>query len=83
VARHAHARMIAVRLERQHGNLLLQCRDDGIGMTPHRRGTRPSLGILGMEERARRFGGTLQIESRQGEGTTVSVQLPLVEERPS
>jgi signal transduction histidine kinase len=35
------------------------------------------MGILGMEERVRRLGGTLTIESAPGKGTTVKAELPL------
>ena len=35
------------------------------------------MGILGMEERIRHLHGTFRIESHPGEGTTVTVDLPL------
>jgi signal transduction histidine kinase len=48
--------------------------DDGHGFDPQRsRG----LGILGMEERVRRLGGTLTIDAAPGRGATVKAELPL------
>jgi signal transduction histidine kinase len=35
------------------------------------------MGILGMEERVRRLGGTLTIESAPGKGATMKAELPL------
>jgi len=48
--------------------------DDGRGFDPARsRG----MGILGMEERVKRLGGTLRVESQPGEGATVMADLPI------
>jgi signal transduction histidine kinase len=41
------------------------------------------LGLSGMRERADLLGGSLTIESAQGNGTTVFVEIPLPDERPS
>jgi hypothetical protein len=38
---------------------------------------RESLGLLGMQERAQQFGGELRIDGVSGEGTTVTLHLPL------
>ena len=51
-------------------------RDDGGGFdTRFVRG----LGILGMEERVRRLGGELKIDSQLGRGTLIAAELPVVE----
>jgi two-component system sensor histidine kinase DegS len=50
-------------------------RDDGSGFeTRSVRG----LGLLGMEERVRRLGGVLRIDSQLGRGTLISAELPVV-----
>ena len=54
--------------------------DDGAGFDPSR--TR-GLGILGMEERVKRLGGTFMIESKPGGGTSVRFELPEPERRES
>jgi signal transduction histidine kinase len=74
--RHANARTIevAVRKERQRVNVTVE--DDGAGFdTRFLRG----LGLLGMEERVRRLGGSFKITSKPGRGTLVHAALPLAE----
>jgi signal transduction histidine kinase len=48
--------------------------DDGRGFDAKR--TR-GMGLLGMEERVKRLGGTITIDSRPAAGTTITVELPL------
>jgi signal transduction histidine kinase len=56
----------------------VQVRDDGRGFDPGSLGDTASdhLGILGMAERARGLGGTLEVRSAPGAGTTVEARLP-------
>ncbi len=75
-ARHANARTVEVAVKREADRVLLRVRDDGVGFdTRFTRG----LGLLGMEERVRRLGGSLQLDSQLGRGTLISAELPLVE----
>lgn len=75
-AHHANARTVAVTVRRESERVLFTVRDDGAGFdTRFVRG----LGLLGMEERVRRLGGRLHIESQPGRGTLVSAELPLVD----
>jgi len=75
-ARHASARTVEVVVTRQGQQVRLSVRDDGAGFdTRFVRG----LGLLGMEERVRRLGGRLQIDSQLGRGTLVEAALPVVE----
>jgi PAS domain S-box-containing protein len=56
----------------------LVVQDWGMGFQPDRVLVSPQhLGLLSMRERARMLGGTCTIDSRPGQGTTVSVSLPL------
>jgi signal transduction histidine kinase len=72
-AQHAQASAVQVNVQQQAGSILVTVQDDGSGFDPVRvRG----LGLLGMEERVRHLGGTFQIDSRPGRGTTVRVTLP-------
>jgi len=53
----------------------LTLEDDGNGFDRQRQ-TKPSLGLIGMEERARDLGGKLTLQSTPGRGTMISVELP-------
>ena len=55
--------------------LLLKVNDDGKGFCESEAGS--SLGLLGMKERAQACGGDVQVSSSPGQGTTVSVRIPL------
>jgi signal transduction histidine kinase len=70
--RHANAHRIALRLGAEDGRLLLEVTDDGSGFDPSSPEARSQrLGLSSMEERARRIGGRLEIQSVAGAGTTV------------
>jgi signal transduction histidine kinase len=74
--RHADAARLEVDLEAVDGRLRLTVRDDGVGFDPQASGIRSRrLGLTSMEERAEAIGGTLAIESRLGEGTTVRLEV--------
>lgn len=75
IARHARARHVEVTLTAQDIALGVTIRDDGIGFDVERVGT--GLGLLGMRERAELVGGSLDIESTPGAGTTVHGRFPL------
>src|SRR5262245_7421319 len=72
VARHAHAGRCTVRLAVEPTALLLEVADDGRGFSDRRAG----VGLQTMRERALELGGTCEIASTPGVGTTVSVRLP-------
>lgn len=73
-ARHAQARTVEVSVAREAARVRFQVRDDGIGFDA--RFVR-GLGLLGIEERVRRLGGDLKLESHPGRGTAITAVLPL------
>src|SRR5712664_330177 len=78
--KHAKAGNVWIRAWRE--NLLLCCsiRDDGGGFDSCQAQARPGrkgLGLVAMQERVTSIGGTLRIESRPGQGTELSIRLPL------
>jgi PAS domain S-box-containing protein len=78
VIRHAQARSVRVELCQEEENILLIVEDDGIGFCESDlSNTLGSLGLLGMKERAQFCGGDVQISSSPGNGTTVTVRVPL------
>ncbi|MBI1892208.1 MAG: response regulator [Burkholderiales bacterium] len=79
VVRHANASRVTVQVERNGGELLVVVQDNGKGIEPERLVNGHSWGILGMAERTRYFGGELKISGAPGQGTTVTLRLPLEE----
>ncbi len=77
VARHSFAKNVYVSLVQKDKQLILTIRDNGTGFEEKSQGTRRTLGLLGMKERAVMMGGTYNISGKKGEGTTVSVVVPL------
>lgn len=80
VRRHAGANRAELWLGQHGGYVILEVRDQGCGFDASsvRRGTQPGerLGLLGMRERVEQLGGTLEIESEPGCGTTVRAVVP-------
>ena len=75
VLKHAKAQRVVVTLRRDDDGTLLEVADDGIGFDPEAPETRSRrLGLTSMEERAQRLGGTLEITSAPGKGTTVRLR---------
>ncbi len=77
--RHAEAQTLWVTMIYLPEQIQLIIRDDGQGFDPSQTITTDHYGIAGMEERASVIGGTLQVESSDGEGTTVQLVVPLRE----
>jgi signal transduction histidine kinase len=75
-ARHAHARTVEVVVRREADRVFFSVQDDGAGFDAR---VIRGLGLLGMEERVRRLGGQLRLDSQPGRGTRVSAELPLLE----
>jgi PAS domain S-box-containing protein len=81
VALHARARHVKVSLTKPDGLVQLVIHDDGISFDLEHPPARPRkqgrLGLLSMRERAAYVGGTLSVKSAPGQGTTLTVQIPL------
>jgi signal transduction histidine kinase len=77
--KHADAKHISIRLDATPEQILLSVTDDGRGFRPDALdASDPShFGMLGMQERASNIGAAWNISSSPGQGTTVTVSLPL------
>ncbi len=81
VQRHARAGEVSVALSYGTDSLHLTVRDDGEGFSPpDAQRLEGHYGLRGMHERAAALGGELMITSKPGEGTTVSLVVPLRKE---
>ncbi len=72
-AKHAHASLVRVAVQVRHGDLELSVRDDGSGGADPARGS----GLIGLADRVDALGGTIEVASPAGQGTTLRVTLPL------
>jgi two-component system sensor histidine kinase UhpB len=77
VIRHSGAHSVALSLRHEGGDLVLQVTDDGHGLRTTVPGLGTGRGLRFAAERVRAVGGVLRVESPPGQGTTVSVTVPL------
>ena len=81
VVKHADAKSVNVVIERRRNEIVLIIEDDGNGFEPGDsvpiRDSGKGLGLVGMRERAALIGGTLEIESAPGKGTTIFARVPI------
>ncbi len=82
--KHAQATHIWVRLAVQNDMFLAQVADNGRGFdveaVESSYGSRGSLGLINLKERAQLVGGNISIESAPGQGTKVTLLVPIKEE---
>jgi PAS domain S-box-containing protein len=80
VARHADASHVHLRLERKPGSVAALIEDDGCGFETAKLAEdafERGAGLVGMQERVALLGGAFTIQSSRGEGTRLSVEIPL------
>jgi PAS domain S-box-containing protein len=73
--KHAHADSITISLLKEKTGIILQIRDNGVGIQEKSGGT-GGMGLNIMHYRARMMGTTLVIESTPGQGTSIKCTLP-------
>ena len=78
-AQHSSARNIKVVVKQDGQSLRLSVEDDGKGFDPARE---KGMGLLGIQERVSRLGGTFTVDSAPGAGATLRVVLPLAAAAP-
>jgi signal transduction histidine kinase len=72
--KHSDSSLVRIQLEQKHDDVLhLSIRDDGAGGADPSRGS----GLTGLADRVEALGGTIAITSPAGEGTSLTVELPL------
>ena len=77
VGRHAQASAVAIRIAADATQITVEVSDNGIGAAPQAFEAATAYGVMGMRERARHFGGVIEIESQIGLGASFHLCLPL------
>ena len=75
--KHAKARDLRVGVRRTGDDIVLQLSDNGVGFDADAPGPEGHFGMAMMRERAQIGGGTFEVESAPGEGTTITVRFPV------
>jgi signal transduction histidine kinase len=83
IIRHAKATRVDVRLAEDDGKLVLTVKDNGKGITEEEMANTRSIGLVGMRERARLVGGELSLQGAPGQGTMVTLRVPLRRKEPT
>jgi len=76
VSRHAGASRVGVRLGKDGDGFVLNVEDNGRGFDTEKFRDLAGFGLLGISERVRDLGGTLDIDSKPGAGTRLTIDLP-------
>jgi len=84
ISKHARARKVKIFLTFSYPRIILTVKDDGVGYNPRAQafpaeGGR-GIGLLSMRERIASLKGVVTISSAPGKGTTIRVEIPLLEE---
>ncbi|TAK60265.1 PAS domain S-box protein [Methylobacter sp.] len=77
IALHSRATHVTLDVETSENSLMMKMTDNGCGMTKAQMQKSGKYGILGMHERARHFGGEVEIVSEPGKGTTLVLNMHL------
>ena len=86
IARHARASQAWVDLHCDESDATLEIKDDGVGFDPVLvldGNSRSGWGLMGIKERAKLVEGNVRIDSAPGEGTNLSITIPLINHRNS
>ncbi len=79
ILKHAQAQNVSVEGHNANGLIKLTVKDDGKGFDPQQPRSVERQGLRNMGIRVQRVGGWLEIDSTQGKGTTLSVNIPITE----
>jgi len=78
VARHSRATRAEIKLRKRRKHIKLEIRDNGIGIKPEEINSSRSLGIIGMRERVKSWGGEMKITGERNRGTVIAIKLPFL-----
>lgn len=78
VAKHAHASLVVVRMQRENGSIALEIRDNGRGISDADMAKRKSFGLRGIRERVHALAGSFDISPGEHGGTCLQLKIPLL-----
>jgi len=79
IMRHSGASSVSIDMKKTAARLVIQVKDNGVGINENDMKATRSLGILGMRERVSILNGTLKIEGAPGKGTRIKISIPVSE----
>ena len=81
ISKHAGATEVSIAVNEHNDLISLTIEDNGAGFDPAsvltRRGADRGLGLAALDERARMLGGILEIRSKPGDGTSITLVIPV------
>jgi signal transduction histidine kinase len=77
ISKHAQCQEVRIELSNAERVLTLEITDNGLGIPSPRPDQPNAFGLRGLQERARTVGGWLDVSSRQGQGTSITLSIPL------
>lgn len=80
ISKHSKASLVNVQLNLDTNTLVLKITDNGIGFDKNQNSRQDSYGMIGMKERVVLLNGKLDITSKIGMGTCISVEIPYITE---
>lgn len=80
IIKHAKATQVLVQVRKDSGVLSIDVEDNGVGFDPNNKTSNSGMGLKSIQSRVDLWNGTLEIDSKEGEGTSVSIELEIKEE---
>jgi PAS domain S-box-containing protein len=77
IVKHSQAHQVVTHIRREGDRLVIQVEDDGIGFDSSAIDQRFTFGFFSIRERLKYPGGTLEVDTTPGKGTTITVMSPL------
>ncbi|GEA50771.1 hypothetical protein VIN01S_15750 [Vibrio inusitatus NBRC 102082] len=77
IAKHSEAYVVSIELSEIEQSLVLQIKDNGIGFDVVEKLEAPGLGLTSMQARARFINGQLSIRSKEFQGVTIELRIPI------
>ncbi|QQS36686.1 MAG: transporter substrate-binding domain-containing protein [Ignavibacteriales bacterium] len=77
VVKHASATEVCVNLYSKDSKLMMDISDNGVGIDKTKLEKKKTFGLLGMKERTIILGGNFKIDSDDGKGTRLSIEVPI------